>query len=305
MLHFRGMMDLARRVPQGAARLTAVMVLAVVALSMAAAGRADAQGTIIIDGNALGRIIGGGIRIEQQEERQRTYAPRSYRPRAKAQSANRKGSAKLSKARRKTDTARQSAEPEASAASTRADVVPEAAQQPAAAGNLAPAPPLATAPSVAPAAPVAVVPALPLAAGSASPAAAAAPALVAAPGMTAAQPAPVAATLPQPMPPITAAAPSPPVQVAAPSPMPSQPAAPATLPVAAKTISSPAEIASAQEHLKFLGYEIPQTGGEMDLKTKIAIMQFQDSLGATTTGDLTLEQLQTLFQKAAARSQGK
>ena len=76
------------------------------------------------------------------------------------------------------------------------------------------------------------------------------------------------------------------------------PADPAS--AASSSISTPAEITSAQEHLKFMGYDVPQASGALDLKTTIAIIQFQDSIGAPTTGLLTREQLGTLFQETAA-----
>jgi Putative peptidoglycan binding domain len=67
-------------------------------------------------------------------------------------------------------------------------------------------------------------------------------------------------------------------------------------------ISTPGQIKSAQEHLKFLGYEVPEATGSIDLKTKIAIMQFQESIGAPLTGSLTVEQLHALFVTAARQS---
>ena len=66
-------------------------------------------------------------------------------------------------------------------------------------------------------------------------------------------------------------------------------------------ISTSAEITAAQQHLKYLGYDIPAETGAVDLKTKIAIMQYQESLHAPTTGELTVEQLQGLFKKAAEK----
>src|SRR5262245_49797272 len=69
----------------------------------------------------------------------------------------------------------------------------------------------------------------------------------------------------------------------------------------AETISTREEIKSAQEHLRYLGYDIPDATGALDLKTKIAIMQFQESAGISTTGILTVEQLQLLFRTAAER----
>lgn len=74
------------------------------------------------------------------------------------------------------------------------------------------------------------------------------------------------------------------------------------LPMAASVkISTPAEITSAQEHLRYLGYDIPSTSGSVDLATKIAIMKYQDSLKAEPTGELTVEQLQQLYKLAAER----
>jgi hypothetical protein len=75
--------------------------------------------------------------------------------------------------------------------------------------------------------------------------------------------------------------------------------------MAASSISTPAEITSAQEHLKFMGYDIPQASGALDLETTIAIIEFQESIGAPTTGLLTREQLGMLFQKAAAPLQAQ
>lgn len=66
-------------------------------------------------------------------------------------------------------------------------------------------------------------------------------------------------------------------------------------------ISTAAEIKSAQQHLKYLGYDVPSESGSVDLKTKIAVMQYQESLHAPTTGELTVEQLQLLFKKAAEK----
>ena len=69
----------------------------------------------------------------------------------------------------------------------------------------------------------------------------------------------------------------------------------------ATLISTAAEITAAQQHLKYLGYDVPTETGTLDLKTKIAVMQFQESVKAPTTGDLTVEQLQALFKAAASR----
>lgn len=69
-------------------------------------------------------------------------------------------------------------------------------------------------------------------------------------------------------------------------------------------ISRPDEIRAAQQHLRFMGYDIPQESGAMDVKTKSAVMQFQDSIGAPVTGELTTEQLQTLFVKVAGKREG-
>ena len=69
-------------------------------------------------------------------------------------------------------------------------------------------------------------------------------------------------------------------------------------------VSTPDEIKAAQQHLKFMGYDIVQENGTVDPKTKSAVMQFQDSIGAPVTGDLTVEQLQTLFKKVASKKTG-
>lgn len=69
-------------------------------------------------------------------------------------------------------------------------------------------------------------------------------------------------------------------------------------------ISHPDEIRAAQQHLRFMGYDIPNESGAMDVKTKSAVMQFQDSIGAPVTGELTTEQLQMLFVKVAGKREG-
>lgn len=69
-------------------------------------------------------------------------------------------------------------------------------------------------------------------------------------------------------------------------------------------ISASDEIKAAQQHLRFMGYDIPQETGTMDAKTKSAVMQFQDSIGAPVTGDLTTDQLQMLFVKVAGKREG-
>lgn len=79
-------------------------------------------------------------------------------------------------------------------------------------------------------------------------------------------------------------------------------AVPAAAAPTAAVISTAAEISTAQEHLRYLGYEIDAATGVVDLKTKIAIMKYQDSIGAPTTGELTAGQLQRLFKMAAERS---
>jgi hypothetical protein len=79
------------------------------------------------------------------------------------------------------------------------------------------------------------------------------------------------------------------------------PAAAPAGPAVGMPISTPAEIVSAQEHLRYMGYDVPQASGVIDLKTKIAILQFQESIGQATTGVLTVEQLQALFMRAAER----
>lgn len=60
-------------------------------------------------------------------------------------------------------------------------------------------------------------------------------------------------------------------------------------------ISTKEEVTSAQEHLRYLGYDVPAMTGVLDINTKIAIMKFQDSIGAQATGGLTVDQLQRLY----------
>jgi hypothetical protein len=72
-------------------------------------------------------------------------------------------------------------------------------------------------------------------------------------------------------------------------------------PVTEPVITSASEIKAAQQHLKYMGYDVPSADGALDLKTKIAVMQFQHSLGAPTTGTLTVQQLRTLFSQAVAK----
>lgn len=70
----------------------------------------------------------------------------------------------------------------------------------------------------------------------------------------------------------------------------------------AMAISSQSEIKAAQQHLQYMGYDVRDVSGKLDLKTKIAIMQFQDSIGEPSTGVLTTKQLQTLFVKVSERT---
>lgn len=70
----------------------------------------------------------------------------------------------------------------------------------------------------------------------------------------------------------------------------------------ATAIASNSEIKAAQQHLQYMGYDVRDVSGTLDLKTKIAIMQFQDSIGESSTGILTVKQLQTLFLKASERT---
>ena len=74
------------------------------------------------------------------------------------------------------------------------------------------------------------------------------------------------------------------------------------VPNAAEAISTPGEIKAAQEHLKYLGFDVPAVTGYADARTKIAVTEFQRSIGAPETGSLTVEQLQVLFNKAAAQT---
>ncbi|WP_171946440.1 peptidoglycan-binding domain-containing protein [Hyphomicrobium sp. CS1GBMeth3] len=72
----------------------------------------------------------------------------------------------------------------------------------------------------------------------------------------------------------------------------------------ASIISRPDEIKAAQQHLRFMGYDVPNESGTVDVKTKSAVMQFQDSIGVPVTGDLTSEQLRVLFMKVAGKKEG-
>lgn len=89
--------------------------------------------------------------------------------------------------------------------------------------------------------------------------------------------------------------------VAAASPVAVAPTSRLTAPASPLLISTPAEITAAQEHLKYLGYDVQTTSGTLDLNTRIAAMKYQDSIGAPATGELTVEQLQLLFRKAAEK----
>jgi hypothetical protein len=70
----------------------------------------------------------------------------------------------------------------------------------------------------------------------------------------------------------------------------------------ALAITSKSEVAAAQQHLQYMGYDVRDVSGTLDLKTKIAVMQFQDSIGQPSTGVMTVKQLQTLFLKVAEKT---
>lgn len=76
----------------------------------------------------------------------------------------------------------------------------------------------------------------------------------------------------------------------------------APAPTTGTIISTQSEITAAQQHLKFMGYDVPNSSGVFDLKTKIAVMQFQETIDAETTGEMTMDQLQVLFQKVAEKT---
>lgn len=67
---------------------------------------------------------------------------------------------------------------------------------------------------------------------------------------------------------------------------------------APSVISTPQEISSTQEHLRYLGYNVPSPAGVLDVDTKIAIMKFQDSIKAEPTGVITAAQLRRLYTLA-------
>jgi Putative peptidoglycan binding domain len=68
-------------------------------------------------------------------------------------------------------------------------------------------------------------------------------------------------------------------------------------------ISTPDEILAAQQHLKSLGYDVLEPNGQIDARTKGAILLFQESIKAPITGELSREQLMLLFQKVAQQNQ--
>ena len=227
--------------------------------------RAAAQGgSIVIDGNLLGGIIARGLLGKQQREQ--NYTPRTSGPRSRTttRSASDSSVRKDPAKRTRSRAARNSAKPVREESRSKA-------------GDVATGSPVQQ------------------------------------PGTIThlnAEPSPTASVppAPAPIPPTQTVAP-----VFAPPSAPSPPAAAATVPApqpvgpgetASAAISTSAEITLAQGHLQFMGYDVPQASGSVDLKTKIAIMQFQDSIGAPTTGLLTRGQLQMLFQKAATRLQG-
>lgn len=72
---------------------------------------------------------------------------------------------------------------------------------------------------------------------------------------------------------------------------------------AADIITTPDEILAAQQHLQTLGYDVPEPDGLINVRTKSAVLLFQESIKAPITGDLTREQLLLLFQKVAKQDQ--
>lgn len=65
-------------------------------------------------------------------------------------------------------------------------------------------------------------------------------------------------------------------------------------------IRTPDEIKAAQQHLSYMGYDIPAASGTLDAHTRSAFSAFQRSIDAEPTGILTYDQLQALFEKAAS-----
>ena len=260
-MHFINIKGLLGRI-SGLGTGTAALLLCL-ALSIGGTVSTPAQsGTIVIEGGGLGEILAGGLRWEQQQER--NYAPRASRPRSRKKTQSVGSRAHKSHTKRtRTEVARKSTKPSGEERGNKAD-------------NAAPA--ADTEPDR----------------GATSPTAGSSPA--------APEPSTTAIS--------TETAPllTPPQQLSTPENSAAVPSGSLTVPAntaSPSSISTPAEITSAQEHLKFLGYDVPEASGTMDLKTKIAIMQFQDAIGAPTTGLLSREQLQRLFQEAAARLQAQ
>jgi hypothetical protein len=228
--------------------------------------RAAAQGgSIVIDGNLLGGIIARGL-LGKQQQPQQNYTPRTSgsRSRSTTRSASDSNVRKEPAKRIRSRAARHSAKPVREESRSKA-------------GDVATSPPAQQQGTIT------HLNAEPSPALSVPPAAAPIPSAQAV--------GPVFAPPSAPPPPAATST------VQAP-----QPVGPGD--TASAAIATSAEITLAQGHLQFMGYDIPQASGAVDLKTKIAIMQFQDSIGAPTTGLLTRGQLQMLFQKAATRLQG-
>jgi len=246
----------------GLGTAAAAMLLCVAVWIGGTSPAAARGGIIIIGGNALGGIIAGGLRWEQQQDRnnaQRTFGPRSG---SKTRSVSRSGTHKSRVKKTRTEVARKSTRPRREESGNKAANTPPAAETEQHRSTTSPADAsIPTAPDPEPSAAAAST-----------------------------QASPALALHPQPSP------------ILSPATVPAEESAdPAN--TASSSISTPAEITSAQEHLKFIGYDIPQASGSLDLKTTIAIIQFQDSICAPTTGLLTREQLGMLFQKAVARLQ--
>ncbi len=53
---------------------------------------------------------------------------------------------------------------------------------------------------------------------------------------------------------------------------------------------------------RYLGYDVSASSGKLDLQTKIAIVKFQDSVGAPSMGELTAEQLERLLVMASEKA---
>lgn len=94
-----------------------------------------------------------------------------------------------------------------------------------------------------------------------------------------------------------------PAAIARPVTIPTPTATPADTNTAVASNTSPETIKYIQVRLKSLNYDVPDANGVLDAKTKGAIMQYQESIKAPLTGELTDDQIQMLIQQVASQSE--